>query len=1017
MDTSTIASKRLHILYAQSPVALVTSLIAAAVLVTLLWNVVGHIWLIVWLAVMALFTLVRQILILRFRREELPMKRVASRFRMLAVLAFLAGAVWGAGSVVFLQQAPLEYQLFIIFMAGGMVVGASASYTASTPVFNAFSLSTLIPVVSWCLMQPGRIHITIGLVLTIFAVAMWIIVNRNHMILLKSLENEHQNVSLTQKLQQEAEQRMQQKGLLKLQSQVLQTILSPGQNLESTLKTLVLEIEGHCPGMMCSVLLLDYEGKHLLHGAAPHLPEAWNSAVNGFEIGPRAGSCGTAAYRRERVIVTDITTDPLWAPYRDMALQHELHACWSQPVMDAENNVLGTFAMYYTDVRSPSEHEIHVIESAANMAAIAIEHVRKEETLHQLVEAIPDAVMMHYEGKIVYANPAAAKLFGATAIHDILGLPVLDFVHPDMQATVKKRMGKAIRKPVPLIEETLQRLDGSAFDAAVTALPVKYRGKPATEVIIHDLSARKKAEAEARRLRAAVEHAPEGIFIADGEGCIVYCNTSFAQRAGLRTEQMIGKYAAEFRGGVKGDADSRKILSSLSKRQTWEGQFTIPDTQGKSRTIIRKIAPVIETGKICYHVGIDFDLTEQHEQQAKLEHTQRLESLGVLAGGIAHDFNNILTAIMGNASLARMKLDPTAAAVQEHLHKIEVSSRRAGNLCHQMLDYAGKGKRIARPMNLTALVNEISAMLEVSLGKNVILEKNLTAALPAIKGDEAQLEQLVMNLITNANESMQSENGVITIRTGVMQADSNYLGTCFGMDMPEAGQYVFLEVSDNGCGMDAQIQQKIFDPFFTTKRTGRGLGMSALLGIVRQHHGALHLRSSKGEGTTFRILFPVMNDRAAVIEPLEDTEADPSFSGVALVVDDEEIIRETASLLMGHMGFDVITAEDGQAGVETFQKNMEDIAVVLLDMNMPRMNGEDACRKMKDLRPEIPVILASGYTETAISDRLRKEKTVTFLHKPYSQKQLKQTLHGVLTRHSRNQTGLNHKDTKSQSKA
>lgn len=985
----------LRLLYAQSSIVFVVSLIVAGLLTSMLWNVVNHTWLIAWLTIMAMFTLGRQLLLRKLQRMQTSAKHVSSHHRTLVWLACMAGTIWSVGSVIFLQQSPLEYQIFIILILGGMVVGASASYAASRAVFNAFSLPVLIPVIIWCLTQPDRMHITTGIILTVFAAAMWVIVIRNHAMVLRSLMHEHQSSRLARELQQEVDQRKRNGELLSLQSQVLKTITTAKQDLESLLGTLALQVEATCPDMICSILLLDHEEKHLLHGAAPHLPETWNIAVNGLEIGPCVGSCGTAAYRKKRVVVADIATDPLWASYRKMALHHGLHACWSQPVMDAEENVLGTFAMYYTGVRNPSDHEIRVIESAANLAAIAIEHTRKEETLHQLVEVLPDAVVMHCQGKIVYANTAAAKLFGATDVHSLPGMAILDLVHSDMQSMVLERMGKAVQTPMPPVEEKLQRLDGSVFDAEVTALPVKYQGSPAIEVIIHDLSARKRAEAEARRLRVAMEHAPEGIFIADSEGRITYCNSAFARESGLEPDQMLGRYAAEFRGGNKDDVGYRKILSRLNRGESWEGEFTVPNADGRKRTVIRKVAPVMEAGETHYHVGVDFDVTEKYEQQARLEHTQRLESLGVLAGGIAHDFNNILTAILGNASLARMKLEQTSPA-QEHLHKIEVSSRRAGDLCHQMLAYAGKGKRVAKPMNISALVNDISAMLEVSLGKNVTLEKHLETSLPAIEADEAQMEQVIMNLITNANEAIQGKNGSITITTGVMQGDAAYLKACLGTENPQEGQYVFLEVSDNGCGMNAQTKARMFDPFFTTKRAGRGLGMSALLGIISQHCGALHLHSREGEGTTFRILFPGIEHRVKDVQHSEGSEVNTRFSGVALVVDDEEIVRETASSLLKHMGFDVLVAEDGQAGVEAFRKNKDQITVVLLDMNMPRMNGKEACRRMKDMRPNIPIILASGYSETHLSDDFIKKKTAGFLHKPYSKMHLVQILHHAM---------------------
>jgi len=239
-----------------------------------------------------------------------------------------------------------------------------------------------------------------------------------------------------------------------------------------------------------------------------------------------------------------------------------------------------------------------------------------------------------------------------------------------------------------------------------------------------------------------------------------------------------------------------------------------------------------------------------------LEHTQRLESLGVLAGGIAHDFNNLLTAILGNAGLARRRT-PENSPITANLKHIEDASERAADLCKQMLAYSGKGKFIVIPINLSTLITDITKLLSISITKNVSLRTDLDAALPAIEADKAQMQQVIMNLVINASEAIAEDNGNIVIHTGVMDADASYLQTTHIDDPLPSGSYVFMEISDDGCGMDQQTQKKLFDPFFTTKFAGRGLGMSAILGIVRGHRGAIKVYSEAGKGTTFKVLFPV----------------------------------------------------------------------------------------------------------------------------------------------------------------
>ncbi len=763
-----------------------------------------------------------------------------------------------------------------------------------------------------------------------------------------------------------------------------------GQDLTGALEALIREVEALCPGMRCSVLLVGPDGKRLVSGAAPSLPEAYTDAVNGLAIGPGVGCCGSAAHRKERVIAEDIGDSPLWSAFRDFTLSHGLRACWSQPILNEHGAVLGTFAMYYGEPRQPSDTEIDIIETAASLAAIAIEHAHAKGALRQLIDAMPDAVVAHCEGVVVFCNPAAERLFGATGGEGLVGRAVMDFVASESRDMVQERLKASARVALPPAEEWLLRVDGSRFPARVSAIPITWRGKPAAEVIVHDLSHEREAETRMRRLRAAIEQASEGIFVADDQGHLLWANRAFLQPLGLEAATLGATSLSNLMERHQSDEARRAMMDSFRSGQSWEGECVL-DVNGQRRHFLRRITPLVEDGG-RYWVGVSFDITEERHRRARLEHAQRLESLGVLAGGIAHDFNNILAAIMGNATLARMKLGKASPADQ-HLHKIESACRRASALCGQMLSYAGQSTvRAPRPLCLNDAVREISGMIEVSLGKQVRLETKLAEHLPMIRADEAQMEQVALNLITNANEAIGDRPGRIVIATGLMRVDRDFLAECLAGGGREPGDYVCLRVSDDGCGMDEATRQRIFDPFFTTKRSGRGLGMSALLGIVDQHHGLIHLQTAPGRGTTFRILFPALESAA---KTPRDTDAAPEtarFSGMALVVDDEEVLREVAADVLSRMGLEVVTAGDGLAGLEAFERHQAELSVVLLDMNMPRMNGAEACRRMKDIRRDVPVILVSGYGaghDDAPAD--------AFLGKPFAHRELIATLQGLMT--------------------
>ncbi|HEX3774128.1 MAG TPA: ATP-binding protein, partial [Polyangiaceae bacterium] len=343
-----------------------------------------------------------------------------------------------------------------------------------------------------------------------------------------------------------------------------------------------------------------------------------------------------------------------------------------------------------------------------------------------------------------------------------------------------------------------------------------------------------------------------------------------------------------------------------------------------------------------YLVGFARDVSdrvaaERHRGvlESKLLDAQKLESLGILAGGIAHDFNNLLTGILGNVSLMRLEL-PQNSALREHVDQIESVTVRAADLCRQLLAYSGRGRFVVQALDASELVQQTAQLLKLSIGKNATLRLDLRQALPLMEADATQIRQVVMNLVLNAAEALGERSGVISIATGALHAEEEYLRGTFLAPELSAGQYVFLEVSDNGCGMGSDTQSKIFDPFFSTKFTGRGLGLCAVLGIVRGHKGAIKVYSELGRGTTFKLLFP-----ACAVPAREDSPRPPVVArrGTVLVVDDEDVVRNVAARILGSFGFDVILAHDGREGVARFRERHAEISVVLMDLTMPAMDG------------------------------------------------------------------------------
>jgi PAS domain S-box-containing protein len=403
-------------------------------------------------------------------------------------------------------------------------------------------------------------------------------------------------------------------------------------------------------------------------------------------------------------------------------------------------------------------------------------------------------------------------------------------------------------------------------------------------------------------------------------------------------------------------------------------------------------------------VVVSRDVTERRRTDEVLRQTQKLESLGVLAGGIAHDFNNLLTAILGNLNLAQNSISDVSPATH-YLDNVEKAVLKASDLTKQLLAYSGRGRFLVKEFCLNQVVQEMTHLLQVSISKKIALRFRLTQNLPLIEADAAQIQQVVMNLVTNASDAIGDEDGTITISTTVQEVDGDYIATTFPTQPIRPGSYVVLEVGDTGCGMSPKTLSRIFDPFFTTKVSGRGLGLSAMLGILRGHKAGIKIYSEPGKGSIFKIFFLAHHSSAAPART-EEPPASTTFHGTVLLVDDEPSIIESTSTALRIMGFTVLAAKDGQEALDLLADPKETIDLVVMDLTMPRMGGREAFKAMRRLDESLPIILCSGYSEhESIQDLLGRNLT-GFLQKPYQLEELKKAIQAALAKNgaSRNLT-------------
>lgn len=522
------------------------------------------------------------------------------------------------------------------------------------------------------------------------------------------------------------------------------------------------------------------------------------------------------------------------------------------------------------------------------------------------------------------------------------------------------------------------------------------------ELLVEVIS-RKKAEAELKeseeRNTALLSSLPDTIFLHDKNGHFLDYRSVDHSKLFFNPNDIIGKSIEEVLPAKISGPLKKVFFKTLNSQdtQSFEYSMTIDDKEkyyearfsncGENR--VMSVVRDITERRIAEE--------ERKQMEDQVRHSQKLESLGVLAGGIAHDFNNLLTAIMGNTGLAIMGL-PNNSKVINNLDRIENASLRAADLCRQLLAYSGKGKFIIDSVNLNVLVKEMSNLLLVSISKKVELICTFDENIKLFEADSTQVRQIIMNLITNASEAIGEKTGKIKIKTAVEACTKSFLKNSYFDDSLDAGKYVSLEVTDNGIGMDKETTSKIFDPFFSTKFTGRGLGLAAVVGIVRSHKGAIIIESKLKKGTKFKIYFPV--SKAVIIKKVSknDKSTDWKGKGTVLVVDDEESIRHLGLVTLKGAGLDVITAVDGKEAVDIYKKKSKEINLVLMDLTMPKLSGEEAFLKLRKIRSDVKVILSSGYSEQEATKKFNTIGLQGFLQKPYKPSDLIEKVKQILER-------------------
>lgn len=710
--------------------------------------------------------------------------------------------------------------------------------------------------------------------------------------------------------------------------------------------------------------------------------------------------------KRERASHPD---DPTWHNFGEICVNSD------QVVLDTERsarfdefgNVQGQF-LYLDVYKAPFRDEqgeiIGTVGCGRDITAEKrIDEQRKqaeralresEERYRLLVELSPDGIAVGSGDRFVFANSSAAKILGAAAPSQLVGMPVTKFVHPDYLEGFRAGMEALLGCDAqPMIEMKVVRLDGRTIDVELVGFSTYYGGDPAVQMIIRDITERKRLQETEKRLATAVSQSADAVAITDSAGCLQYVNPAFERITGYKRAEVLGRRSnfLEITGldEALGGYDPKKV----SMGEVWQGRVVGKRKDGTPFHQNLTVSPVRDSsGQICNRVGVGQDIAQQVQLERQLLHAQKMEAIGTMAGGIAHDMNNVLQVTLG---FSQLLLTEKAENDPEYtdLMRIFQAAKSGAELVQQLLTFSRKIEPKLIPIALNRQVMQTVKLLRRTIPRMVDIELKLSDDLPRINADPTQIEQVLMNLALNARDAMP-DGGKLTFTTESVAINDEYCRLHVGA---EPGEYILLTVSDTGPGMDKAFVEHIFEPFYTIKETGQGsgLGLAMVYGIVKQHGGHISCVSKVGRGTVFEVYFPVFDSKLefdsgkTAITPVFGTET-------ILLVDDGEFMRDLGARLLVKYGYKILVAENGREALDIFKKEKAEISMVILDLNMPEMGGKECLKELLKIDANLRVLVASGYSAEASIKESLKIGAKAHISKPYRMEELLKLVRKIL---------------------